>query len=66
MQKFNINDLDINEVNIIIAGLMELPGKTVLDLYFKIKDQIDNQIPQQDQQNAPLQAKGPLANKVVQ
>lgn len=44
MNKFELNDLDINEINVLIAGLMELPGKASLPIYNKIKMQIDAQV----------------------
>lgn len=48
MNNFNLTDLDVNEINTIIAGLMELPGKVSLGLYTKIKTQIDAQLAKQN------------------
>ena len=44
MNKLFLNDLDLNEVNILIAGLMELPARASMPLYNKIKSQVDPQM----------------------
>jgi hypothetical protein len=64
MSKFTINDLDINEVNTLIGGLLELPGKVGINLYMKVRQQVEDQArAQQAAEGAP---QGPLADKVVQ
>lgn len=45
MNKVSLTDLDINEINIIIAGLMELPARVSMPLYNKIKSQVESQFP---------------------
>ena len=49
MEKYNITDLDTNEVNLIFAGLQELPAKMSMQLILKLKKQLDPQIPPQYQ-----------------
>ena len=44
MNKVSLTDLDLNEVNLLIAGLMELPAKVSMPLYSKIKSQVDAQM----------------------
>lgn len=44
MNKVSLTDLDLNEVNLLIAGLMELPAKVSMPLYSKIKTQVDAQM----------------------
>lgn len=42
--KFTLDDLDINEVNILLAGLQELPGKVCNPLTKKLTEQAEQQI----------------------
>lgn len=58
--KFNLTDLSVDEVNTILAGLMELPAKFSVNLMTKIREQTDQQ---QSPAQAPINAgSGPLAN----
>lgn len=63
MSKFTINDLDINEVNTLIGGLLELPGKVGINLYMKVRQQVEDQA--RAQQVAGGAPQGPLSDKVV-
>ena len=58
--KFTLSDLTTEEVNVIIAGVMELPGKVGINVYGKLRQQLEQQ--SQQGQNAP---QGPLSSKVV-
>jgi hypothetical protein len=58
--KFTLTDLSTEEVNVIIAGVMELPGKVGINVYGKLRQQLEQQ--SQQGQNAP---QGPLSSKVV-
>jgi hypothetical protein len=58
--KYKIDDLTIDEVNIIISGLLELPGKFGLNVISKIKQQIEEQGAQSAER-----PQGPLGDKVV-
>jgi len=49
MNKFNLTDLSIEEVNVIIAGLLELPGKVGLNVFAKVKQQAEEQARQMPQ-----------------
>ena len=60
MVKFTLSDLTAEEVNVIIAGVMELPGKVGINVYGKLRQQLEQQF--QQGQNAP---EGPLSSKVV-
>jgi len=60
MVKFTLSDLTAEEVNVIIAGVMELPGKVGINVYGKLRQQLEQQ--SQQGQNAP---QGPLSSKVV-
>jgi hypothetical protein len=60
MVKFTLSDLTAEEVNVIIAGVMELPGKVGINVYGKLRQQLEQQ--SQQGQNAP---EGPLSSKVV-
>lgn len=63
-KKINLTDLDINEINTLISGLMELPGKISLGLYTKIRHQVEIQLQSPDQmQNKNVD--GPLVNKII-
>ena len=46
--KFTLNDLSVDEVNFILAGLQELPGKICNPLTQKIRTQAESQIPKQE------------------
>ena len=46
--KFNLNDLSVDEVNAILAGLQELPAKIANPLSQKIREQAEAQLPKQD------------------
>ena len=63
-KQFNLSNLDINEINTIISGLMELPGKISLGLYTKIREQVQKQI-EESSSSVPAPS-GPLADKVIQ
>lgn len=41
--KFNLNELNVDEINTILTGLMELPAKFSVNLMAKIRQQIDEQ-----------------------
>ena len=58
--KYTLSDLTTEEVNVIIAGVMELPGKVGINVYGKLRQQLEQQ--SQQGQNAP---QGPLSSKVV-
>jgi hypothetical protein len=75
MNKFLINDLTIDEINLITVGLYELPGKYTVNLIPKIKEQMEKQGAKPTpgsqasgdnfvQQPGPVPV-GPLSNKVV-
>lgn len=51
--KITLTDLSVDEVNFILAGLQELPGKICNPLSAKIKQQGEAQLPQQ-QESAPV------------
>lgn len=38
--KFQLTDLSIEEINTVIAGIMELPGKFSFNLTLKIREQL--------------------------
>jgi hypothetical protein len=52
MNKVSLTDLDLNEVNLLIAGLMELPAKASMPLYSKIKTQVDAQMSKENETGA--------------
>lgn len=52
MNKVSLTDLDLNEVNLLIAGLMELPAKASMPLYSKIKTQVDAQMGKANENDA--------------
>lgn len=58
--KFQLSDLSVDEVNTILAGLMELPAKFSVNLMAKIREQTDQQ--QNPAPSAMPQSMGPLAN----
>jgi hypothetical protein len=64
MNKFNLTDLSIEEVNVIIAGLLELPGKVGLNVFAKVKQQAEEQAKQMPQISSDV-PEGPLSDKVV-
>ena len=49
--KFTLDDLNINEVNIILAGLQELPAKVCNPLTKKLTEQAEQQIAEFKEQN---------------
>jgi len=51
--KFTINDLSVDEINCILAGLQELPAKIANPLSQKVKEQAEAQLPKQE---APQEA----------
>lgn len=52
MNKFSLTDLELNEINVLIAGLMELPAKASMPLYTKIKAQVDAQMNKANQSDS--------------
>ena len=65
MNKFVLTDLSLEEINVIIAGVLELPGKVGLNVYGKIRQQAEEQarqMPQAQETNVP---EGPLSDKVM-
>jgi len=46
--KFTLNDLSVDEVNAILAGLQELPAKIANPLTQKVRQQAEAQLPKQD------------------
>ena len=55
--KFTLNELSIDEVNAILAGLQELPAKIANPLTQKVRQQAEAQLPKQENapEAAPLQ-----------
>lgn len=47
--KITLSDLSIDEVNAILAGLQELPGKICNPMSNKIRQQAEAQLPKQEQ-----------------
>ncbi len=47
--KITLTDLSVDEVNFILAGLQELPGKICNPMSMKIKGQAESQLPKQEQ-----------------
>lgn len=52
--KFTLSDLSVDEVNAILAGLQELPGKICNPMSNKIRQQAEAQIPKQEPSMADL------------
>ena len=52
--KFTLSDLSVDEVNYILAGLQELPGKICNPLSAKIREQAESQLPKQETANAEI------------
>ena len=50
--KITLSDLSIDEVNAILAGLQELPGKICNPMTQKIREQAEAQLPKQEPQAA--------------
>lgn len=46
--KFTLNDLSVDEVNCLLAGLQELPAKIANPLSQKIREQAETQLPKQE------------------
>lgn len=46
--KFTLNDLSVDEVNCVLAGLQELPAKIANPLSQKIREQAEAQLPKQE------------------
>ena len=46
--KITLSDLSIEEVNFILAGLQELPGKICNPMSQKIRTQAESQLPKQE------------------
>jgi hypothetical protein len=46
--KFTLNDLSVDEINCILAGLQELPAKIANPLSQKVKEQAESQLPKQE------------------
>jgi hypothetical protein len=55
--KFTLNDLSVDEVNAILAGLQELPAKIANPLTQKVRQQAEAQLPKQETaaETTPLQ-----------
>ena len=51
--KFTLNDLSVDEINCILAGLQELPAKIANPLSQKVNEQAEAQLPKQE---APQEA----------
>lgn len=47
---FTLSELTVDEVNMILAGLQELPAKICNPLTAKLRGQAEAQIPKQDEQ----------------
>lgn len=56
---FTIKDLSLNEVNVIIGGLGELPAKVSTQLILKISDQIKQQQPESGSNESEPQVEAP-------
>lgn len=52
--KFTLNDLSVDEVNCILAGLQELPAKIANPLSQKIREQAEAQLPKQEAASAEV------------
>lgn len=50
MLKIEVNP---NDANIILGGLLELPGKVALDTYMRVRQQLEMQMAQRQQASAP-------------
>ncbi|MFY8212090.1 MAG: hypothetical protein ACOVLB_05430 [Candidatus Nanopelagicus sp.] len=46
--KFTLTDLSVDEINAILAGLQELPGKICNPMTQKIREQAEAQLPKQE------------------
>ena len=46
--RFTLSDLSIVEINFLLAGLQELPGKICNPISMKIRKQVDSQFPKQE------------------
>jgi len=49
MLKIEVNP---NDANIILGGLLELPGKVALDTYMRVRQQLEMQVSQRQQEAA--------------
>lgn len=65
MNKFNISDLSIEEVNLLMSGLLELPGKFTLNLIAKLRTQLDSQGIRSGQEPAGETPQEPSSDRVV-
>jgi hypothetical protein len=50
MLKIEVNP---NDANIILGGLLELPGKVALDTYMRVRQQLEMQMAQRQQAAQP-------------
>ena len=46
--RFTLTDLSVDEINAILAGLQELPGKICNPMTQKIREQAEAQLPKQE------------------
>lgn len=54
--RFILSDLSLDEVNNILAGLQELPGKICNPISRKIKEQAEAQLPKQEKPQTEVPA----------
>jgi hypothetical protein len=47
--KFTLNDLSVDEINFILAGIQELPAKIANPLSQKLREQAQSQLPKQEE-----------------
>lgn len=51
--KITLSDLSVNDVNLIMAGLGKLPLEAVVDLWSRLKQQVEAQIKDAQQSDKP-------------
>ena len=54
-------ELNVNQVNVILAGIAKLPLETAYDTFNAIRSQVDPQL----QQQQSYDTEAPLADKVI-
>lgn len=47
--RFTLNDLSVDEINFILAGIQELPAKIANPLSQKLREQAQGQLPKQEE-----------------